>query len=183
MARTSRTDYLEAALQVLAESGSDGLTVAELCSRLGVTKGSFYHHFSGVPDLVTQLLEFWESDRSRRLIAASNAEPQPEARRELLLRIAIGLPHEAEAALRSWGRSNPRVRAVVDRVDADRERHIRESMVRGGLEPRVAALRSAMAIALLVGAQQRYHPMDDELLGAMLDQLSGRETRAGQASA
>lgn len=177
MARVSRTAYLEAALEILAESGSGGLTVSELCTRLGVTKGSFYHHFSGISDLVTQLLAFWEEARSQRLIAASAAEPDPSARVELLVRIAIGLPHAAEAALRAWGHSNPEVRAVVRRVDAGRERHLSESMRLAGLPEDLAELRARMAMAVLVGTQQRENPVDVRGLAAMLEQLHSETLR------
>ncbi|HEY2098288.1 MAG: hypothetical protein QOI50_7576 [Pseudonocardiales bacterium] len=169
MARANRAGYLESALEVLAEAGSEGLTVSELCSRLGVTKGSFYHHFSGMPELVTALLGFWEEERSRRLIAASAAEPEPLARFKLLLNIAAGLPHEAEAALRAWGRSNAEVRAVVERVDQERERHLTESLQLFGLAEDRARLRARTAIAILVGTQQREYPVDVEGLRAMLE--------------
>lgn len=172
MARVSRSAYLEAALEVLAEAGSEGLTVAELCARLGVTKGSFYHHFTGMPELVNALLRFWADERSQRLIEVSSAEPDPVARYELLLRIAEGLPHGAEAALRAWGRSNPEVHAVVTRVDAARERHIAESMRLFGLSGERAALRARMAISLLVGVQQRENPVDVVTLRAMLEELN-----------
>ncbi|GAA5171234.1 TetR/AcrR family transcriptional regulator [Pseudonocardia eucalypti] len=172
MARVSRSAYLEAALEVLAEAGSEGLTVAELCARLGVTKGSFYHHFTGMPELVSALLRFWADERSQRLIEVSSAEPDPVARYELLLRIAEGLPHGAEAALRAWGRSNPEVHAVVTRVDAARERHIAESMRLFGLSEERAGLRARMAISLLVGVQQRENPVDVVTLRAMLEELN-----------
>ncbi|HEY4008075.1 MAG TPA: TetR family transcriptional regulator [Pseudonocardia sp.] len=67
MARVSRSAYLECALDILAELGSEGLTVSELCARLAVTKGSFYHHRTGMPDLGTALLGFWAQERSQRL--------------------------------------------------------------------------------------------------------------------
>ncbi|WP_051580201.1 TetR/AcrR family transcriptional regulator [Pseudonocardia acaciae] len=172
MARVSRSAYLESALDVLAQAGSEGLTVAGLCSRLGVTKGSFYHHFAGMPEFVTALLEFWEDQRSQRLIAASRAEPDPRARYRLLLGIAVGLPHAAEASLRAWGRSNAEVRAVVARVDEARERHLTESMMMFGLPAERARLRARIAIAVLVGAQQREDPVDVDGLRAMLEELS-----------
>lgn len=171
MARVSRTAYLEEALEILADLGSDGLTVPELCARLGVTKGSFYHHFASTGELITALLEFWADARSQRLIAASSAEPDAAARVELLLDIAVGLPHAAEAALRAWGRSNPEVREAVARVDGGRERHLRESMELAGIPARAAALRARMAIAVLVGTQQRERPVDVRTLRAMLEQL------------
>jgi hypothetical protein len=40
MACVRRTAYLEAALAILADSGSEGLMVSELCTGLGVTEGS-----------------------------------------------------------------------------------------------------------------------------------------------
>lgn len=169
MARANRSAYLESALDVLAVAGSEGLTISELCSRLGVTKGSFYHHFSGMPEFVTALLEFWEEQRSRRLIEASAAVPDPEARFKLLSDIAVGLPHEAEAALRAWGRSNIEVRAVVERVDEARERHLAESLVLFGLPLEKAELRARIAVAILVGTQQRENPVDVERLRAMLE--------------
>jgi len=169
MARANRSAYLEYALDILAEAGSEGLTIAELCSRLGVTKGSFYHHFAGMPEFVTALLEFWEEQRSERLIATSAAEPEPLARFKLLSSIAVGLPHEAEAALRAWGRSNPEVRATVERVDGARERHLAESLALFGLPPERAGLRARTAIAILIGTQQREYPVDVERLRAMLE--------------
>jgi AcrR family transcriptional regulator len=171
MARVNRSTYLECALEVLAELGSEGLTIAELCSRLGVTKGSFYHHFSGMPEFGAALLRFWEQQRSSRLIAASEAEPDPVARAALLTDIALGLPHAAEAALRAWGRSNPEVRSAVERVDEARERHLAESMRLFGLSAERARIRARLAMAVLVGTQQREHPVDIEGLRAMLSEL------------
>ncbi|MEV0105289.1 helix-turn-helix domain-containing protein [Nocardia sp. NPDC050799] len=39
-------DWLQAGYTVLAEEGFRALELDEICRRLGVTKGSFYHHFS-----------------------------------------------------------------------------------------------------------------------------------------
>ena len=46
----SREAYFETGLDVLSDLGYGGLKLAEVCNRLGVTTGSFYHYFSGWPD-------------------------------------------------------------------------------------------------------------------------------------
>ena len=44
--RLSVDDWVQEGFRVLAEDGVKALTLGRLCSRLGVTKGSFYWHFS-----------------------------------------------------------------------------------------------------------------------------------------
>ena len=73
MERLTAEDYFREALSILGEHGSDAMTIALLCERLDVTKGSFYHHFGGMPGFVDQLLAFWEREHSDRLIAISRA--------------------------------------------------------------------------------------------------------------
>ena len=64
-ART-RAAILEAATPLLYERGLDGVGVAELCGRLGVSKETLYRHFGTKDDLVVAFLqrmdqEFWQT--------------------------------------------------------------------------------------------------------------------------
>jgi AcrR family transcriptional regulator len=45
----SRESYFETGLDVLSDLGYGGLKLAEVCNRLGVTTGSFYHYFQSLP--------------------------------------------------------------------------------------------------------------------------------------
>jgi len=46
MALLTRRRWLEEGLALLEEAGAEALTIESLTSRLEVTKGSFYHHFT-----------------------------------------------------------------------------------------------------------------------------------------
>jgi len=59
--KLSANDWLDVALQVLAEDGLSALAVEPLAKRMGVTKGSFYWHFNNRKVLVIELLKFWEN--------------------------------------------------------------------------------------------------------------------------
>ncbi len=169
--RTAR-DYLEAALAILSERGPEALTVAALCDRLGVSKGSFYHHFRGMPGFVEALVADWEVEHNDRLIDLSNSELDPVRRAEVLRLIAVDLPHGAEAAIRAWGRDSPAVAAALTRVDARREQHIANSLVLVGLEPARARRFARMGLAIVVGIQQMQRPVDRAALGVMLADLN-----------
>ena len=172
MERLTAEDYFREAFDVLARNGSEALTIATLCDRLEITKGSFYHHFGGMPGFVAQLLEFWEREHSERLIALSKAQPDPALRITMLTDIAVGLPHGPEGAIRAWGQSNPDVAAVTARVDKRRERHVVDAIAALGIDRTRARLLARLALDLLVGIQQREQPGDLKRIRQMFEELN-----------
>lgn len=169
--RLNASDYYREAFEVLGGFGSESLTIASLCERLGITKGSFYHHFGSMPAFVTGLLEFWASEHSDRLIAISKAQPDPSLRMAMLIDMAVSLPHASEAAIRAWGRSNADVAEVTLRVDRRRERHITDAVVALGVDRPSGKLLARMAVNLLVGTQQREQSVDRKALRTMFEEF------------
>ena len=170
MERLTTADYFREALDVLGEGGSDGLTIAVLCARLRITKGSFYHHFDGMPDFVDQLLVFWESEHSDRVIAALRTERDPRRRLDSLATVGAALPHDCEAALRAWGRSRADVAEVVERVDKRRERQLADAVAALGVERGRARVLGRLALTVLVGGQLRESPVDARRLATTLEE-------------
>jgi AcrR family transcriptional regulator len=169
--RRTPADFFQAALAVLGESGSQALTIATLCARVRVTKGSFYHHFDGMPGFVDDLLLFWEREYSERLIRISRSERDPSARLYALAELGGSLPHAAESAIRAWGRSSPDVAEVVTRVDRRRERHVVEAIVALGVDRTRARLLGRIAIDLLVGIQTREVTPEPRRVRQMLEEI------------
>src|SRR3989442_14439608 len=94
----SRDDYLAAGLDLLADGGGSAVTIAALCGRLGVAKGSFYHHFHSVPLFHEALLAFWE-DGTQRAIEAARAGTDSRRRLTVLKELAVPAPPQAEGAI------------------------------------------------------------------------------------
>jgi len=76
----SRESYFEVGLEVLSELGYGGLKLAEVCHRLGVTTGSFYHYFPNWPTFTRELVAHWLDDRTSRLAEVARTEPDPRRR-------------------------------------------------------------------------------------------------------
>lgn len=172
MDRLSAEDYFPEALAILGEQGSQALTIAALCERLEVTKGSFYHHFGGMPGFVDQLLSYWEREHSDRLIAISKSQPDPTLRITTLTEMGVNLPHASESAIRAWGRSSPDVAAVVERVDKRRERHCTDAIAALGIDRPRARLLGRIAVDLLVGIQTREVPPEPKRIRQMLEEIT-----------
>ena len=52
-----------------ADLGYGGLKLAEVCHRLGVTTGSFYHYFSSWPAYTRELVAHWVQERTVPVIS------------------------------------------------------------------------------------------------------------------
>jgi AcrR family transcriptional regulator len=171
MASSRNTDdYFLAALDLLAEGGAAALTIANLCDRLGVTKGSFYHHFESQPAFHRAFLDHWLVERFAQLEQQVQAVPDPLERIELLKRLGVAVHHEAESAIRAWARTNPVVAAAQRRMDEAREEQLAKAFVDAGIDPDRAGVLARIGLAILVGTQQMEEPVDRPRLERLFDE-------------
>jgi TetR/AcrR family transcriptional regulator, transcriptional repressor for nem operon len=61
VSHNSKTQLLNAALQVIRSKGYAGTTVEDICLEAGVTKGSFFHHFKSKDELALSAAAHWEA--------------------------------------------------------------------------------------------------------------------------
>jgi len=169
--KVTQEQYFEAALARLAERGAEGLTIVALCGRLGVTSGSFYHYFGSWSGFVDALLAHWEAEQTQRIVELARATASPGERLEVMRQQAVALPHEAEAAIRAWGRGDAKVGAVLRRVDNRRHAELRAILIDLGVEPTTAQRLATMGVALLIGMQQLQRPVDPGTLGGLFAEL------------
>jgi len=151
--RRGREDWVAAALDALTEGGLEQVRVEPLAARLGVTKGSFYWHFSRREDLVAAMLDFWEEAGTSAIIAEIGARGgTPEERLWALWRRTSRDPRlETEMAIRDLARRDRDVRARVRRVDDRRVAYLRALFLEVGLNAPSAEARSLLLYSLLLG--------------------------------
>jgi AcrR family transcriptional regulator len=153
----ARKDWIEAAIEMLAEDNVEALRVDTLAERLGVTKGSFYWHFKGREDLLLAVLESWRlqmTSQIRTLIADTSGTPWE--RIERLLRIAISARPEVpggpfELTLRDWARRDGKVAEIVREVDNARTDFARLLYRDAGLSEADAQDFAELHMAFVIG--------------------------------
>ena len=121
-ART-RAAIVEAATPLLYERGLDGVGVAELCARLGVSKETLYRHFGTKDGLVQAVLEA-RSERVHAWIAAAVASAGDNPADQLAAVFdALGRWY-AEPGFRGCAMVNAAAQHNVEPVRALTERHL-----------------------------------------------------------
>ena len=66
----SKTRILNAALSVIRQKGYGATRVEDICEAAGLTKGSFFHHFSGKEDLAKAAADHWSEATSAMFTSA-----------------------------------------------------------------------------------------------------------------
>ena len=173
--------FFAAGMEILAEDGYGGLKLADLCLRVRVTSGSFYHHFDCWQDFTRQLVENWRDERTLRVAELARAEVDPAERVELLLRNGVSLPHSAEAAIRVWSGVDPFVADVQESVDRERLEISTQALEALTDDPNVASDLALAAFYLLVGFEQATGDRDARELERFLRMLQDRALTAAGA--
>lgn len=153
--KLSRHEWVGGAFEVLCDGGFESLRVEPLAARLGVTKGSFYHHFATRRALHLVMLEEWERVGTSQIIGRVE-QGKADARRQLhalAFETMSGDPvaDAIETAMRAWARDDETVAAAVGRVDSRRVAFVTALLRQLGLSPPLAKRRAAMMYRVLIG--------------------------------
>ncbi|MBI3149897.1 MAG: TetR/AcrR family transcriptional regulator [Betaproteobacteria bacterium] len=157
----ARQRWLEAGLEALTAGGLEALRIEPIAKRIGLTKGSFYHHFASREAYVEALLEHWEARSTRRIIELAEAAPSLGAKYDRVNALADAVDHHLEIALRGLVRHDARIGAMVNRVDRRRIAYLAALSRDGGADAAQARFLAELGYFAFVGAQhlnQLPHP-------------------------
>jgi AcrR family transcriptional regulator len=169
----TRQDWLGQGLVVLAAEGAPALTIDRLCAAMRLSKGSFYHHFSGARDFRAALLEHFETEWTTRFIEEVEADQGASAADKLAKLATVVLADketlDLEVAVRAWAAQDETAYDVQARVDRTRTAYL-ESLCRQAGRSRAEAKQLArMLYLLLVGAGHVVPPIPPRELRKLYD--------------
>lgn len=175
MDMVTRTSWLEQGLEVLATDGVRALTIERLGAALGLSKGSFYHHFPGMPAFRTALLLHYESAYTTRYIEAvdsvDDAPADARLRHLLDLVLAEDRATSPEVAVRSWALQDAEARATVERVDQARIDYLRGLWHAITGDETEATDMATLLYVVLIGSEQLLPPVETTQLRRLYARL------------
>nr|WP_070959347.1 TetR/AcrR family transcriptional regulator [Hyphomonas sp. Mor2] len=144
--KVSAEQWIEVAKAALVEEGLPGVKVDRLAKKLGVTRGGFYHNFSGQRDLLDKLIDHWGVNNE--FVPSSVQAKTPGEALKALEELTAYLIQETtfspafELAVREWARVDKSVRKTVDKVDKVRLRRLTKLFSALGCDKAEAPIRA-----------------------------------------
>lgn len=159
--RLTRDDWLDAAFRAVVEGGFDKARVLMIADALGVTRGSFYWHFTDHAELISALLARWmerELALDRHLRSEGTSDPKADLEHLLEVALAHGGPDleniRFELALRGLGRRDAAVAQMLVEVDQARMGLFEQKFQRLTGDPKKASELAALFYLAIVGSNQ-----------------------------
>ncbi len=175
----ARDRWLDEGLTVLEEDGAAGVRIDRLAARLGLSKGSFHHHFAGANGFKKELLDHVESRMTGLLEQAVDfARDEPSARRifaRLLEQIATSdgefFRPRLETALRAWALTDTDAARTQARIDDSRLEVLRALWRRVTDDEEEVRLGALLPYVIGLGATVVMPPLSREDVGKLYERI------------
>ena len=151
-----KAQWLSAGLEALRKGGVGSVRVERLAGDVGITKGSFYHHFRDRGALLDAVIEYWsremtDAEFERIQTLRGGLAARLVALAEDVLEKGMG---RYDPAIRAWAREDRKVAAAVAQVDRRRIKALAGFFEEGGFTPAEARTRARTFYTFLLGEPQ-----------------------------
>ncbi len=169
--------WLDLALEVLRSDGYSALKALRLAKMLGLTRGSFYHHFESLEQFHTAVIAHWSKRTTAPVIETASAQASPEAALDTLLQVTLNSGEALERAIRSWATVSPQVAKEVEMVDRARIEVAADLLRRVGLPDPQAEARSRLLYWAAIGRLMMPFPDNNRLSTDQIEDITRLMTR------
>ena len=147
--------WLNAAYELLVESGVESVKIGALAQKLDVARTGFYWHFKDREALLHAMIERWEQKNTGNLIARAGAFSETII--EAILNVFDCWLDESlfdarfDLAIRNWARNDADLQKLLNTADAQRLDAISRMFQRFGYSEQQALVRSKTVIYTQIG--------------------------------
>jgi len=152
--------WLDAAIKTLIEEGVDAVRVERLATRMGFSRGSFYHHYQDREALLKAVLEHYLQINHQNLVEmlpVLKGTPQDKLW-TLWTATASQEFRDYDWAIRMWGIHDPHVAEVLKKIDVKRMEVMIGLFMEMGFNEDEANIRAALAYHGSLGDRAFFGP-------------------------
>jgi AcrR family transcriptional regulator len=168
----SARDWLDQGLKTLAAHGFTALKAEPLAKAMGVSRGSFYWHFSDIGAFHAAILNYWRQVAAEEIIADLEAIAGDESPLPVLLRQAFSGKLALERAIRSWATVDSTARNAVQAIDRRRLDYVESLLRDAGFSRETAQARARILYWTFIGFALSDKPLAKPQQEALLNELT-----------
>jgi len=152
-----KEDWIILGYKLFSENGINGLVVEKMALKLNVNKSSFYWHFKTKKDFLNEIISFWVSTDTNKIITEVESKPIGKEKFKVLIEIVFKKePHlDFIFFLKRYALKNIKIQTLIDDIDSQRIYYTKSILVTMGFSENEAFVKASLFYKYLIG----YHEM------------------------
>jgi AcrR family transcriptional regulator len=148
-----KEDWINLGYELFSESGASGIVVEKMAKVLKVNKSSFYWHFKTRKEFIDQLIKFWRSKETDRIINLTNEKESGLQK----LKIFIALIYKQDPFLdfvfylKRYARKEKEIQEIIDNIDKQRIEYAVELLQEIGYSKQEAKIKARVLHKHFIG--------------------------------
>lgn len=150
-------DWIFLGYKLFSEQGVSGIVVEKMALKLKVNKSSFYWHFKTKKDFINEIISFWITTDTNKIISSIESEESGKEKFEKLIEIVFKKEPYLDFIffLKRYGLKDKKIQLLVDEIDNQRIDYIKNILIEIGFSINDASVKAILFYKYLIG----YHEM------------------------
>ena len=171
-----KDDWIRLGYQLFSENGTNGLVVEKMALKLKVNKSSFYWHFKTKTDFLNEIITYWVTSDTNKIISSIESKPPGKEQFEKLIEVVFKKDPYLDFIffLKKHALKDKKTQSLIDEIDAQRIDYVKSKLINMGIPSEDAQLKAVLFYKFLIGYHEliRYKKQDKNYAAEVKKELN-----------
>ena len=163
-----KIDWLKLGYKLFTEKRISGIVIEKMAKDLKCNKSSFYWHFKTKKEFISQVVNYWVENKTKKIIEITNIEDNPAQKVNKLIDITYSkMPYsDFIFYLKRYAVQDKTISKIMDAVDNQRIEYVKRLLIENGYKDNEAQIKASLLYKHLIGFYEmtRYKELDDHYM-------------------
>ncbi len=171
-----KEDWIILGYKLFSEKGINGIVVEKMAQNLKVNKSSFYWHFKTKKDFVNEIISFWVSTDTSKIITKVESKSVGKEKFIELIKLAFKKEPYLDFIffLKRYALKDKKIQSLIDKIDYQRIDYTKSIFIEMGFSENEALVKATIFYKYLIGYHEmiRYKKQSKDYINEVITELS-----------
>jgi len=171
-----KEEWIILGYKLFSEKGMNGIVVEKMALKLNVNKSSFYWHFKTKKVFLSEIITYWVSSDTNKIITTVEKKTLGKEKFEGLIKLAFKKEPNLDFIffLKRCALKDKKIQILIDKIDAQRIDYIKSILIEMGFLESEALIKSTLFYKYLIGYHEmiRFKNQSEDYLNEVQNELN-----------
>ncbi|RJE74077.1 TetR/AcrR family transcriptional regulator [Reichenbachiella sp. MSK19-1] len=169
-------DWVNLGYKLFSENGINGIVVEKMAQKLNVNKSSFYWHFRTKKEFVNEIISFWVSADTNKIIARVESQSSVKEKFTTLVELSFKKDPYLDFVffLKRYALKDKTIQSLIDQTDNQRINYTKGLLFEMGFSENEALTKATLFYKYLIGYHEtiRYKEQGKDYIDEVKKELN-----------